>query len=364
MARRGENIYHRKDGRWEGRYIQKRKVDGKIKYGYLYGNSYIEVKEELIKRKAQLLSYKSSEKYYDGTVNDWLDYWLKIEVSEKRKDSTFDSYLSKINCHIRPILGDIPLDKLEVHHLQQFILKMEKRLSVASLHAVFRVLKTALKFAEKMGFISSSVYTDCQLPRAEKRKKAILTETQYQKLSHTVKEEKTALPVWIALETGLRIGEIAGLKWKDVDFENRTLSIRRTLQRISGPSRRKSRVVESSPKTPSSNRDIPLSDQLCVELQKRLLESQSIYILSDGTDCLEPRVIRNQFYKLLELLDMKRIPFHSLRHTFATRALSQGINISVISSLLGHASTKMTLDVYISSTKNEERKAIEQLALP
>ena len=365
MARKGENIYHRKDGRWEGRFIKGRNIEGRIKYGYIYGRTYKEVKKRLLQEKAKAFSFNNSQVRYQGTLGDWLDYWLSSEVAVKRKLSTLDSYSSKVNCHVRPLLGEIKLEELTLNHLQQFILKLEQQMSPASIHAVFRVLKTSLKFAEKMGIVTSTLYSHCQLPKIEKSRKLILSEESIKKITEKVKLSNHYLPVWIALETGLRIGEIAALKWKDIDFDNRVLLVQRTLQRVTVHTQlnSKSKIVETTPKTLSSKRKIPLGTQLCEHLQNKKSTSVSKYIVSDKSGYIEPRTIRNHFYKMLDQLNIDRLPFHSLRHTFATRALSQGISVSVISSLLGHASTQMTLDVYTCSTENEERAAVELLAL-
>ena len=170
------------------------------------------------------------------------------------------------------------------------------------------------------------------------------------------------LPVLLALETGMRIGEISGLKWMDIDFKKRQIEVKRTLQRISvneGPN--KTCVIETPPKNRQSQRIIPISPGV-VELLKRLKETQQgEYVVSKNGKFVEPRTMNYRFKKLLKQLDIQSYSFHALRHTFATNCLEQGVSIAAISSLLGHASIKMTLDVYTNSTLLEEHSAIERV---
>lgn len=362
MAKKGENIYKRKDGRWEGRYIKGRRANGSIYYGYVYALNYKEVKEKLVIKKAVTFSTSTNERFY-GTVNDWFDYWLETVVSTQVKPSTFDSYRSKVDCHIRPTIGDIHLSNLTSTKIDQFINTTKEKISINSLHAVFRVLKTALKYAEKLKFISRSLYENIKLPKAKKPHIATLAQSEHKFLVNKVKNSPQGLPVLMSLETGMRIGEIAGLKWEDINFENQTITIRRTLQRVSTPLKEqvKTHIIEERPKSETSERVIPLSSTLVKRLLNDLKTSHSEYVISNGVKYMEPRAIRYQFRRILEKLNLPNYSFHALRHSFATRCLEKGVNIAVISSLMGHSSTKMTLDIYTNSNLNEERLAIKAI---
>lgn len=363
MAKKGENIYKRKDGRWEGRYIRGRRANGSIYYGYVYALNYKEVKEKLVIKKAVTFSTNNVNERFYGTVNDWFDYWLESVVAIQVKPSTFDSYKSKIDCHIRPTIGNIHLSDLTSTKIDQFINITKEKISTNSLHAVFRVLKTALKYAEKLNFISRSLYENIQLPKAKKTHIATLKQSEYKFLVSEVKNSPQGLPVLMSLETGMRIGEIAGLKWEDIDFENQTITIRRTLQRVSTPLKEqfKTHIIEARPKSETSERVIPLSSTLFKRLLNDMKTSHSEYVISNGVKCMEPRTIRYQFRRILEKLGLPNYSFHALRHSFATRCLEKGVNIAVISSLMGHSSTKMTLDIYTNSNLSEERLAIKAI---
>lgn len=364
MARKGENIYKRKDGRWEGRYIKGRKATGTIHYGYVYAQNYKEVREKLTIKKASNYATNASLENFYGTVNDWCDYWLESIAAKQVKKSTFDSYKSKIDCHVRPLIGDKFLSSLTTAHLDQFVETTKEKVSIHSLHAIFRVLKTALKYAEKLNFVKKTLYENVQLPKMQKRKLRLFTQAEHKKLLSEVRMTNKGLAVLLSLETGMRIGEIAGLKWTDIDFMNQTITIRRTLQRVSTEpeSIKKTHIIEGKPKSETSERMIPLSAHLLKRLLFEVKTSQSEYVVSNGTRYMDPRTIRYQFRRLLEKLKLPICSFHALRHSFATRCLEKGINIAVISSLMGHSSTKMTLDIYTNSNLNEERLAMKIMA--
>lgn len=363
MAKKGENIYKRKDGRWEGRYIKGRRANGSIYYGYVYSTSYKEVRKKLVIKKATTFSdFNTTERFY-GTVNNWLDYWLESVAAVQVKPSTLDSYKSKIDCHIRPAIGEIFLSELTSTKIENFIDQTKEKISTSSLHAVFRVLKTALKYAEKLNFVRRSLYENIQLPKIKKTKIITINRSEHKRLVKAAKKSPDGLPVLLSLETGMRIGEISGLKWSDVDFENQTISVQRILQRVSTLSNGEFRthIIEEKPKSDTSERIIPLSTALVKRLMRAKKTSKSIYVVSRGAKFIEPRTIRYQFNRLLKALNLPRCSFHALRHSFATRCLEKGVNIAVISSLMGHASTKMTLDIYTNSNLNEERLAVESI---
>ncbi|ALS01905.1 hypothetical protein ATZ33_11090 [Enterococcus silesiacus] len=364
MGRKGENIYKRKDGRWEGRYVKGRKADGRIHYGYVYCQSYKEAKIKLTIKKATMFSTKEQSEQFYGSLNNWLDYWLETVISKKVKPGTFDSYKSKLDCHVRPVIGDMPLGNLTEAHIYKFIDSTQKKISINSLHSVFRVLKTALKYAEKLHFIRSAVYENIDLPKVRKPRIATISQFEHKLLKNVAKKSSDGLAILMSLETGMRIGEIAGLKWEDIDFANKVLSVKRTLQRVKTYTKSgyKTQIIEEKPKSENSERIIPLSSDLITQLLSKKELSDSQYVISKNQSFTEPRTIRYQFKRLLQKFKLVECSFHALRHSFATRCLEKGINIAVISSLLGHASTKMTLDIYTNSNLIEERIAVEAIA--
>jgi len=363
MSRRGENIYKRKDGRWEGRYIKGRKLDGSIHYGYTYGRKYNEVKQQLTRIKAQLSYYQEQTIYsYTGTVQEWVTYWLENFVLPTVKLSTYVSYKSKLNVHVLPQLGDIKLTELKKEDVQAFTGQLETKLSGTSVHVVLRVFRTCLYVAKEKELIAENPAEMLRLPKIGKKSSKALSTHEQKRLKQVAYSMTNGLAVLIALETGMRIGEISGLKWSDIDWERREIHVKRTLQRLTD-NNGKSQIVEGLPKTLSSSRVIPLSKRLYHLLWQQTHSCDNAYILSNKEKSVEPRVIRYQFKQMSEAAGLSDVTFHTLRHTFATRCLEAGVNIATISALLGHRSIKMTLDVYTHSLLSEEREAINQVSI-
>lgn len=361
MAKRGENIYKRKDGRWEGRYIKERKTDGKIRYGYIYSRKYLEVKHKLMLLKADSLRDTAFQSYYTGTLTEWLEVWLDTIAKPKVKLSTYNSYKSKVQLHITPTIGNIRLYELVPADINQWILQLSLTLSPSSVHAVHRVLKTALTQAERQDLLKKNPTLNINLPKLEKQRVRAFSIEQQKKIKEAARKDERYLPIILALETGMRIGEISALRWTDIDFSEKTIHIKRTLQRLQ-VDKGKTAIIEGTPKTFQSERILPLSKQLEAYLSKIKQTSESLYVVGLAESCTEPRTITYRFKKLLDQLQIAQLPFHALRHTFATRCLELSVNIATISSMLGHTSTKMTLDVYTNSFMKDERQAIEKIS--
>lgn len=362
MARRGENIYKRKDGRWEGRYIKERKIDGKVRYGYIYSRKYLEVKHKLMLLKADSLRNSEYHSMYAGTLTEWLEVWLDTIVKPKVKLSTYNSYKSKVQLHISPGIGDIRLYELLPADIDQWILQLSLSLSSSSVHAVHRVLKNGLAQAVRQDLLQKNPALNIDLPKLDKQRVRAFSVEQQKKIKAAASADEKYLPIILALELGLRIGEISALQWTDIDFSEKTIHIQRTLQRLQVDIG-KTAIIEGTPKTFQSERILPLSNQLEIYLTKIKKTSKSLYVVSLTDSCTEPRTITYRFKKLLEQLQIPQLPFHALRHTFATRCLELGVNIATISSMLGHTSIKMTLDVYTNSFMKDERKAIEKISI-
>lgn len=364
MSRRGENIYKRKDGRWEGRYIKGRRADRKNHYGYVYAHSYTEVKGKLTKQKALLRENDPEQMDFDGTVSVWIDYWLD-KISELVKVSTYCSYKNKLERYVKPYIGKIILKELSSDQINKMIRMQSRFLAASSIQTVYQVVKKCLKEAEKSQFIDNSVFENIKLPQVRKQRIRTLSFGERQLITELAERDKHGFPIILSLKLGLRVGEIAGLKWSDINFETKTVTITRTLQRVqtfSEENGRKTKLMESSPKTQMSIRELPLSTKMVAQLKKLKQESTSEYVVSVHGKPMEPRRITKYFKCIVAHTALESMTFHSLRHSFATSCLQYGISIATISSLLGHASVKLTLDIYTNTTLSEERKAIEILS--
>ncbi|MBL1230308.1 site-specific integrase [Enterococcus sp. BWB1-3] len=363
MPKKGENIYKRKDGRWEGRYIKAR-VDNKAKYGYVYGRKYSDVKEKLTILKANHLHVRKSFNLYYVTFGDWICQWMNEEVKKSVKPTTYSKYLHLVHRFILPELGDLRLHKIDKNTLQNFIYVLQsKPLAASSIKNIFILVKKALIQAEAAGNISKNPATAVVLPKGQAKRVRSLSVKEQRALEMQAFQEKGCSAVILALYTGMRIGEISGLTWSDIDFEENLVYVNRTISRITDmdSSEKRTKLFVGTPKTSQSSRIIPLPANLRRYLLEKRMEEQGEYLISCRGKLAEPRVIGYRFSKLLKEAKLPAIPFHALRHTFATRCLEQGVDIASLSRLLGHASIKMTLDTYTDSMMEKRISAMDEL---
>lgn len=351
MARKGENIYKRKDGRWEGRYRKNRNEQGRLVYGYIYGYKYREVKRELEKLKAEYILPMQDTSIFQGTLEEWTDYWLNHLIIRTIKQSTHASYQTKMKKHVLPYLGKKKLAHIRKNDISDLLIYLaDKGLSVATIHNVLTILKSAMNRALFENAILENPCNGISLPTIRKKDIAILSLEDQRKLEQVALQNDQGFPVIIALYTGLRIGEISGLTWADIDLENQTIQIVRTVQRISVSGKaKKTEIIFDSPKSQNSIRKIPIAKNLLAYLISRKEESISEYVVNYKKSFAEPRLINYWFKKIVSQAEIAPIHFHSLRHTFATRCIENGIDVATLSSLLGHQSIKLTLDTYTNS---------------
>jgi len=364
MSKKGENIYKRKDGRWEGRYIKNRTPDGKIQYGYVYGKKYTEVKERLVVLKAQYVGKQNYRKIYYGDFSDWLLFWKEKYLKKIVKPTTFSVYSGIINNYLLFYFNKKKLTKIDSNDIQEFIDYLEKlQLSSGYIRNIFHILKICLCEAEKKGYISQNPCIGSTLPKVKIKSVKALTIKDQRKLELIAFQSQSCSPIILALYSGMRIGEISGLKWEDIDFDKETIEVQRTVYRISRTTneKEKTQLIEGTPKTDSSKRIIPLSPNLKKYLLDKQKQKNCEYVVADNGKIIEPRLINYRFKRMLHMAGLENIHFHSLRHTFATRCLENGADIASLSRLLGHTSVKMTLDTYTDSMLENRRAAISAM---
>lgn len=366
MAKKGENIYKRKDGRWEGRYIKYRKPSGKIQYGYIYGKKYKDVKERLVHLKATQAESRKHSIVPDSLFLEWFESWMNKSLKKKVKPTTFSVYSNMAQNYLIPYFGKIRIRQLNKQKIQTFVnILEEQNLSSGYIRNVFNLLQKGLKEAERLGFIDQDLLKYVKLPKMKMKPVHALSLNEQQNLERAALKLDECSAIILALYSGMRIGEISGLKWSDIDFEQEVIYVKRTVYRISDikENNKKTILIEGSPKTESSKRAIPMSKNLQNYLIEKKEKSDCDYVISSNGNCVEPRTINYRFKKLLKDADIKDIHFHSLRHTFATRCLEQGANIASLSRLLGHNSAKLTLDTYTDSMFENRRAVISAVDL-
>jgi integrase len=364
VTKKGENIYKRKDSRWEGRYIKGRTSENKIIYGSVYGKTYSETKQKLIVLKAKHIEPVQKINPYAGTFSEWLSFWFTSKVKNEVKPTTYSSYYRMIKKYILPFLGDYELKKMTISVIQNFVVSLQEQgLSPRTIYNIFSILKKCLNAAKVQGFIAENPCYSATLPKSIKKEIRVLTVQQQRKLEVAALKEEWCSPIILSLYSGLRVGEISGLKWSDIDFQNNLIQVRRTVSRIVAENSydAKTKLIEGSPKSKHSNREIPLAKNLKEYLKQYSQRTSSIYVVSKTCSITEPRIITYRFKKTLKEAGLPDTNFHVLRHTFATRCIEKGVDIVSLSKILGHQSTKMTLDTYTGSLLETRRMAMTKL---
>ena len=362
MSRRGENIYKRKDGRWEGRYIKGRKENGKIYYGYVYRKSYKAAKKKLLEMKWYYQQVQTTQGSYSGTVCDWIEHCLD-QQRNKVKQSTLTTYQYKMKKYLLSYLGKTALRDVMQDTIQKWIFTLEDlTLSSTTIHTIFQTVRRYFEQAVNESALGTNPCKGVVLPKKEAKKVEPLTVEDQKKLEETAAVEKNGEPILLALQTGLRIGELAALRWDDIDFSNNLISIHFTYQRVLSEESG-TELQFGRPKTRASERVLPLSASLKAWLLSWRPTVPTEFVFQVGDHPMEPRLISYHFQKICQKAGITDCHFHQLRHTFATRLLENNGSITGISALLGHSSSQMTLDIYTGSDLTERRKMVNELPM-
>lgn len=362
MARKGENIYKRKDGRWEGRYKKGRKRNGQLKYGYIYGKTYTEVKHKLYAYKLKyhhLIQVRGDSAL---PYEEWSFIWLTKQQTTI-KASTYSTYLYKLKKYVFPTIGNIPLNLITSQAIQSLINDWKEHgLKSTTIHVLYQIVKTTFKEAVAKQYLIQSPCTSIQLPKKLRTTPKALTKEDQKLLENTVKKLPLykGLSVLLSLHTGMRIGEIAALKWESIDWVNQLIHVQQTFQRLP-IGLNKTQLHLDHTKTESSNRVIPIGRTLYKYLKKWQRKSTSPYVCSKNQSPSEPRLLTYYFHKIRELCGLTSVHFHQLRHTFATRCIEVKADIASVSRLLGHTSIHTTLNIYTDSLIETRKTVIKQM---
>lgn len=366
MARKGENIYKRKDGRWEGRYVKGKRSNGATRFGYVYGNRYGEVKERLNLLKADQAKRETSNPCHSRKrLSAWLEIWLYDQVKPNVKQSTFEGYVRLADRHIKPHLGAFYLHEINEERLRGFSEYLGRTLAQSTVKGIQRLLKACMKEAVIAGLLAESPYNHYRLPKAQHRPPRVLTLSEQRRLERAALSSGTIEQI-LPLYTGLRLGEVCALEWSDINFSARTLRVQRSVQRLrSDASHHRTALQLGTPKSDSSVREIPIPAFLVSLLQTKkakATESPFVFPGKNGA-AMDPRTMQNHFKALTKSLHIDNAHIHTLRHTFATRCLEQHVGFEVLAQLLGHSSPRVTLDHYAHATDENMRRSISKLRL-
>ena len=356
MAKRGINIYKRKDGRWEARYVQSILPDGTKKYASVYAHTYREARQRQL--RCMQHTHLPMPDSPDITLETLMWNWLN-SVSNQVKLSTYLKYESMIRNHLSANIGQLPARAITGSIIDQLTnekLHGHPPLSPKSINDMLVILGMALSYAnEEYGIPKPTIRRVKEYPREMR----VLSRQEQQVLEAYLLQDMDCykLGVLLALYSGLRIGELCALQWEDIRDGN--ILVSKSLHRI-----RKGDITQvefSSPKTASSNRVIPLPSFLIAILEERR-SSGSVMRTLEGK-AVEPRLMQHHFSRHIAACQLEKTNFHALRHTFATRCIEAGFDIKTLSEILGHIDVKTTLNRYVHSSHEQKKRNMEKLQM-
>lgn len=281
------------------------------------------------------------------------------------KRSTYSAYSLLINNHLLPAFAGV--DDVTETLVQSFVFtKLEQGLSQKSVKDILIVLKMILRYAVKQGYMLHREI-DVKFPtEREKQELEVLSRTNQKRIMEYVQSHFTFmnLGIYICLCAGLRIGEVCALVWDDIDVDNGVINVSKTIQRIyvieSGE--KYTEVIIDTPKSKNSIREIPMAKDLLKMIKPfKKLVNGSFYVLTNSSRPTEPRTYRNYYKRLMKQLDMPRLKFHGLRHSFATRCIESKCDYKTVSVLLGHSNISTTLNLYVHPNMEQKKRCVEQM---
>ncbi len=372
MPRRGENIYKRKDGRWEGRYIKEYDIEGKSHYGYIYGKSYTEVKSKLKNVQASKTPFGGNAGTRSVPYEQILNLWL-ASAKIKVKESTYSRYNHLITRHICPALGNYLISRIGTQMVEQYIRQLlstgridgKGGLAPKSVSDILTIIKDTMEYARDLGYP-----VICNLGKISIKQNAremrVLSVDEQNRLEKYLLEDTDLLKfgTLLCLYTGIRIGEVCALRWEHLCLDQGTLSVRETLQRVQNVSAletEKTRIIITEPKSKCSMRVIPLPHFL-IEIARKFEAPSKAFVLTGEKDkYVEPRTLQNKFKRYMKACNIPEINYHALRHTFATRCIELGFEVKSLSEILGHANVNITLNRYVHASFDLKRENMDKL---
>ena len=349
-------VRKRNDGRWEGRIVVGHKENGDSIFHYVYAPTQ---KELSVKLRQHIDSYQGADLTEQSrmTLSEWLDQWLE-NMADTLRPNTLRNYRSYVENHIRPALGDKQLARITPKDMQRFYEKLSGSLASGTVRRIHTTLHGALKAAQQAHLIASNPTEQITAPKFSYGAKQILTDEQLDVFMKVIAEDE----IWhdffyTELTTGLRRGEICGLKWEDFDETNGTLKICRTVYRETGGG-----LTAGDTKTSAGTRKIVLPASTVQILHERKKSAMTKWIFPNPLKPEQPADPGSAYRQLKVLLKRAGLPsirFHDLRHTFATHALASGVDVKTLSGILGHTRAAFTLDTYTHTTGDMQKRASE-----
>lgn len=370
------SISQRKDGTWTGRIYLGRDSNGKQKVKAVYGKTEKEVKNRIKEIKTQLIKYDNitlSKVTLSELLTDWLQNIKKYEL----KASSYDRVEYTINHNISPYIGYLQISSIKPNDIQRYINNLtDIGYSYSTIKKAYNAINASLRFAVERDYIIKNPCASVHLPKQKQRPKydiEFFTDTEVYSITESATSRfktgnyryKHGYAIILLLNTGMRVGELLALKWKNVDFVNKQIFITETRSQVIDRTNNNQKyvMVDRSTKTQSSCRYIPINSKSLEALMYfKSLGYSNPYVMANSDTGLI--TYRNLFRVLENILDSNGInhgSLHTLRHTFATRLFKKGVDIKVISELLGHSDISITYDIYTHVISEQKQKAVNVL---
>lgn len=361
MARKGRNIYKRKDGRWEGR-IQDKCLKSQGGYKSFYGHTCREVKEKMEEYKSKAQRQVESGMTLHTAVELWLEdnrpFW---------KNSTYACYRQLAEKYIFSEMSGLFCSEVSNQTLREFQYR-HGELSQSYIKNICAVMTKSLGYVSEMygeDCVVPNHFTVCGQKSRVKESKSFMPKPEAQRLLEAYLlehlEDGTSAGILIAMYTGLRIGELCALRWENIDLEECKLTVRGTMQRVKCfEEGEKTRIQTELPKSEASMRCIPLPVGLCQSLKRAALK-EGYVIRGRKKAFAEPRTVQYRLSTILKKCGIPEFNFHMLRHAFASNCLIKGFDFKSLSEIMGHSNIQTTLSIYVHSNEEQKRLLMERL---
>ena len=296
---------------------------------------------------------------FSRLVEEWLEN-KKISI----KESTYYNYVYVINKYILPTFENIIIEELQNYNFNNFIIELTEELSTKTVRDILCILKAILSYANEEYDCNIKI-SKITSPKLVQNNVTILSNREKGKLENYCIKVKTlkSIGILICLNTGIRIGELCALKWKNIDLDKKILYVNNTLQRVYDKKQKKTKIIIDVPKTTKSIRQIPISNKLYEILKtiKNKYNDENFFLTGSSEKFIEPRNYQKYFKNSLRKCRIKSYKFHTLRHTFASNCIEVGMDVKSLSEMLGHSSVEITLNKYVHSNYKLQKKYLEKL---
>ncbi len=366
MAKRGLNIYKRKDGRWEGRIRQADFADGRKKYHSVYGHTYREVREKMATLAAE---QNSGAKSCSLSVGEVMEIWLR-DKRHDWKESTYACYKQLIVRHISESIADRRAESFDNLSFRKYLDSIRKKgdgakISAAYLNCIGTVIRQAFSYVTAEYQYRLPLLSGKQV-REEGKREELPSDKDIRKMLQYLyanAEDSTCLGILLAYYTGIRIGELCALTWGDIDFEEGVLKISKNMQRVKefGQADSETSIKIQTPKTVTSKRCIPLPESLFSVLKEKRQSAEQYLITGKRRAFAETRTVQYRFAAILKKCGIAHFKFHMLRHYFASLCIRRGCDVKSLSEILGHANIQITLNLYVHSTMQQKRRLMNKV---